>query len=120
VDELKAAFGSGSPRSRAPRTFVVLASITGALVAGLVATAATSDDAALVERHRIAYLRPGAVPYPSDNRHTQEREQLGRVLFFDPRPPATSPSQRNSLVRPNISMNPWARLLAHGSRPART
>jgi cytochrome c peroxidase len=85
VDELRSALVPGVQRSRVSRTFVVLASITGALVAGLVATAATSDDAALLQRHKVEYRRPGVVPYPGDNAHSQEREQLGRVLFFDPR-----------------------------------
>lgn len=32
-----------------------------------------------------AYRRPAGPPYPPDNAHTPEREELGRTLFFDPR-----------------------------------
>jgi cytochrome c peroxidase len=31
------------------------------------------------------YARPTAIPFPSDNRPTEERTVLGRSLFFDPR-----------------------------------
>jgi cytochrome c peroxidase len=31
------------------------------------------------------YQRPSAIPFPSDNGYTKEREALGRMLFFDPR-----------------------------------
>ena len=31
------------------------------------------------------YTRPDSIPFPEDNHYTQERERLGRLLFFDPR-----------------------------------
>jgi cytochrome c peroxidase len=31
------------------------------------------------------YARPAALPFPADNAHTTEREELGKTLFFDPR-----------------------------------
>jgi cytochrome c peroxidase len=31
------------------------------------------------------YQRPAALPFPADNTHTVEREELGKALFFDPR-----------------------------------
>ena len=38
-------------------------------------------------RHRYTdeFRRSDAIPYPSDNARTPDRELLGRVLFFDPR-----------------------------------
>jgi cytochrome c peroxidase len=34
---------------------------------------------------KTKYLRPGSIPFPAGNLFTQERELLGRTLFFDPR-----------------------------------
>lgn len=34
---------------------------------------------------RAGYRRPSAVPAPADNQNTPERDELGKMLFFDPR-----------------------------------
>lgn len=31
------------------------------------------------------YKRPNKIPYPSDNKYTKNKEELGKMLFFDPR-----------------------------------
>ena len=65
-----------------------------AVICGLtVAVRATSDanDAAVIPDRAASapylakYLRPGQVPFPSDNAYTPARDELGRMLFFDPR-----------------------------------
>jgi cytochrome c peroxidase len=43
------------------------------------------SDRAGIDRLKAAYRREPAIPFPDDNRHTEERERLGRTLFFDPR-----------------------------------
>ena len=32
-----------------------------------------------------SFQRPAEIPYPEDNAHTDEKYELGRMLFFDPR-----------------------------------
>jgi len=44
-----------------------------------------ASDTSVNESLRTRYRRPATIPYPSDNAHTADREQLGRALFFDPR-----------------------------------
>ena len=59
--------------------------VTGLALAGfaLPATSSSTDD--LRGKFAKAYERPAEIPYPSDNLHSQAREDLGRTLFFDPR-----------------------------------
>ena len=38
-----------------------------------------------LERFKQSYQRPPAIPFPADNSYTQEREALGKALFFDRR-----------------------------------
>lgn len=47
--------------------------------------AANLPAAGSLESLRAKYQRPTAIPFPSDNMYTKDREQLGRMLFFDPR-----------------------------------
>lgn len=44
-----------------------------------------SRSSMLEDEMKRDYRRPAAVPFPADNPWTPEREQLGRMLFFDPR-----------------------------------
>jgi cytochrome c peroxidase len=38
-----------------------------------------------LEQLKEKYRQPPTVAFPADNRHTREREALGKALFFDPR-----------------------------------
>jgi cytochrome c peroxidase len=70
------------------RLAIVLGSIVFVVVAGLVTTASTdwrSTAASARPQYEDDYRRPEAIPYPSHNARTPERELLGRTLFFDPR-----------------------------------
>lgn len=49
------------------------------------------------------YVRPASIPYPDDNRYTQEREDLGRTLFFDPRLSNTGSMSCASCHNPGFS-----------------
>src|SRR5687767_9698821 len=71
------------------RLAIVFGSVASVVVAGL-AIAASSDwrsatPPSALQRYKTEYARPETIPYPSDNARTNEREFLGRVLFFDPR-----------------------------------
>ena len=44
-----------------------------------------SPKASAREELRLTYVRPAAIPYPSENGYSKEKELLGRTLFFDPR-----------------------------------
>ena len=55
------------------------------LTAWLGAHQAVGDAPPKLEELKAKYQRPSAIPFPTDNRYTKEREQLGRTLFFDPR-----------------------------------
>jgi cytochrome c peroxidase len=38
-----------------------------------------------IEQVKAIYKRPAAIPFPLENAYTRERQDLGRMLFFDPR-----------------------------------
>ena len=38
-----------------------------------------------LESLRVEFLRPSTIPFPEDNQFSEERSELGRQLFFDPR-----------------------------------
>lgn len=50
-------------------------------VIALFSSAAEKPDSSDIEN----FLRPAAIPQPSDNKLTPERIELGKMLFFDPR-----------------------------------
>ena len=47
------------------------------------------------------YLRPASVPAPADNQVSAARSELGKMLFFDPRPAPTGS------VAPRAITPPW-------------
>jgi cytochrome c peroxidase len=66
------------------------AAAIGALLLGAVGlTAAESESAAGILAQAQAffpdYARPDSIPFPADNPYTDEKAELGRTLFFDPR-----------------------------------
>lgn len=74
---------------RAPSTLsfrrcalAALAALSAAGAAGCAREAAADDPlrSALAE-----YARPDSIPFPAENAYTDEREALGKMLFFDPR-----------------------------------
>jgi cytochrome c peroxidase len=62
--------------------YVVLAGTTARYAP---AHAAGADRSLALQEYAKNYARPAAIPFPSDNAHTPEREALGKSLFFDPR-----------------------------------
>ena len=66
--------------ARAPAVTVMTAALGLVAVLPLTSSTAASNDAI-----RQSYTRPAEVPYPSENRWSEAREELGRTLFFDPR-----------------------------------
>ncbi|NOT58348.1 MAG: c-type cytochrome [Deltaproteobacteria bacterium] len=42
-------------------------------------------DSSDYQQYFPKYTRPAAIPFPTDNLFTEERAQLGKTLFFDPR-----------------------------------
>lgn len=62
--------------------------LVGESTPGSLAIRAANVEQALdlsVANWRQKYSRPAATPFPSDNGYTKQREELGKVLFFDPR-----------------------------------
>ena len=57
------------------------------------------------------YVRPAAVPFPSDNTYTTDRELLGKTLFFDPRLSASRSTSCASCHNPGFS---WGDALPKG------
>jgi cytochrome c peroxidase len=55
------------------------------LVVGSIAARDAASEVAVPNAMKERYRRPTSVPYPKDNAYTKEREQLGKMLFFDPR-----------------------------------
>jgi cytochrome c peroxidase len=50
------------------------------------AAANTAPPSALARAHwRLKYIRPASTPFPADNLYSNDRELLGKMLFFDPR-----------------------------------
>ena len=47
----------------------------------LSASATSPDIAALKEE----YVRPTEIPFPEENPYSKEKDQLGKMLYFDPR-----------------------------------
>ena len=63
-------------------------STVGSLRLGISVAANSNSDATSAYNRtewKAKYVRPPSTPFPDDNRFTQERELLGRTLFFDPR-----------------------------------
>lgn len=46
---------------------------------------AGGDKLVPLEDLKARYKRPAAIPFPKKNPHTEEKERLGKKLFFDPR-----------------------------------
>lgn len=65
-----------------------------------------------------AYRRPTAIPFPTDNAWTRDREALGRTLFFDPRLSSSNVISCGSCHNPSFS---WGDALpkgvGHGQKP---
>ena len=55
------------------------------MVAATTSRPVLTHDVVPVRPSPKSYVRPAAIPFPSDNRHTPARDELGRNLFFDPR-----------------------------------
>ncbi len=55
-----------------------------ALTVAAGATTLLSHYSSVVEGGREAYRRPLQIPYPDDNPYSAEKDELGRLLFFDP------------------------------------
>ncbi len=53
------------------------------MLRGADGTAGTNQNS--TESMKNKYVRPAAIPFPSENTWTKDREDLGRTLFFDPR-----------------------------------
>jgi cytochrome c peroxidase len=69
-------------------TRALFGSLAVVLAAGVALSAVTprrSSASAVMRAYREQYRRPPGIPYPSDNAKTPARQQLGRMLFFDPR-----------------------------------
>jgi len=74
------------------------------------------DAAALAELKR-EYARPAAIPFPPENRHTPEREALGRMLFFDPRLSGSNSMSCASCHNPSLSWGDGLpRAVGHGMK----
>ncbi|WP_244470964.1 tryptophan tryptophylquinone biosynthesis enzyme MauG [Microvirga massiliensis] len=46
---------------------------------------AIAASGSAVERLKARFRRPEAIPFPKSNPHSPEKEELGKLLFFDPR-----------------------------------
>lgn len=74
-----------------------IAAVTGAVAldvrqhamlasAGDISVASAGGDKFVsLEDLKARYKRPDAIPFPKKNAHTEEKERLGKKLFFDPR-----------------------------------
>lgn len=51
----------------------------------------------------MKFKRPAGIPFPKENAHTREREELGKVLFFDTRLSAASSTSCASCHNPGFS-----------------
>jgi len=60
---------------------------------------------------KTKYARPETIPFPDDNQLTNQRELLGRTLFFDPR---LSGSQTTSCATCHVPARSWGDGLAKG------
>lgn len=73
--------------------WMLLPLASGTILVGESATGSLVKHAANIEQAldsslanwRVKYSRPAVTPFPSDNGYTKQREELGKVLFFDPR-----------------------------------
>jgi len=70
-------------RRTATTTAIVFLSICCALRAAEMTTLHMDENCMRALKSKFA--RPAVVPFPAGNAWTQEREELGRMLFFDPR-----------------------------------
>lgn len=83
----------------------LLVSFFGATIHG-----ASSNSEAIKSLKKL-YERPASVPYPQDNPYTKEKEELGRILFFDPRLSSSNMLSCASCHNPSFS---WGDGLAKG------
>ncbi|MDJ0787785.1 MAG: cytochrome c peroxidase [Myxococcota bacterium] len=67
------------------RHHAVRRSLVGLLAASLLSAAPSPSTETTLRERAGSFVRPSAVPHPSDNPWTADRERLGRTLFFDPR-----------------------------------
>lgn len=72
-----------------------------------------NEPAAVYQRETVRekYKRPATIPFPKDNPHSPEREELGKALFFDPRLSGSSSISCASCHNPAFS---WGDALPKG------
>jgi cytochrome c peroxidase len=66
-------------------TRLAIAMIVAALAVLTGPTPSAAEPDNYVTELKNKYQRPTSIPFPADNAYTQDRETLGRLLFFDPR-----------------------------------
>jgi cytochrome c peroxidase len=103
-------------RARPIGLFVLAAAAFLALI-GANAVGSTPPDTALSEL-KAKYRRPAEVPHPDHNAPSAAREQLGRLLFFDPRLSGSGVVACATCHNPGFA---WAdgleRAVGHGMKP---
>lgn len=52
---------------------------------------------------KLSFARPKNISYPSNNRHSAEKEKLGKILFFDPRLSGNNHISCASCHKPELS-----------------
>ncbi len=93
--------------------------LTALLLLGVV-TGAAHDlwaQSRSVDELKDRYRRPQTVPFPDDNSFTQDRAELGKLLFFDPRLSASSLVSCATCHNPAFSWGDGLpKALGHGMR----
>ena len=65
---------------------IAFAAVSGlAEAGGITISTAAGDKIITLEALKERYERPDAIPFPNNNPYTEEKEKLGKKLFFDPR-----------------------------------
>ena len=67
-----------------------------AVILAVVPVASAIADAPQIAAMKAGYARPATIPFPADNPYTDQKAELGKMLFFDTRlstcPSLTPPS----------------------------
>lgn len=64
-----------------------------------------------IDPYKVNYVAPRSIPYPEDNPFTQEKFELGKKLFFDPRLSKSNEMACSTCHRPSLS---WSDGLSKG------
>src|SRR4051794_24660290 len=75
-----------------------------------------SDKVSILQLKKL-YKRPTSIPYPTDNAYTQDREYLGKLLFFDPRISGSNVMSCATCHNPSLSWSDGlAKAVGHGHK----